>query len=102
MMLQMLDIFNGSCREVINDMDLIPEAKKQFRQMRPDKTGPSGDQHFIFVPVCHFKPPFLSHCPTKTLRPAGLEPAAYWFEASRSIRLSYGRKNPCKIPRARL
>ena len=26
------------------------------------------------------------------MRPAGLEPAAYWFEARRSIRLSYGRK----------
>ena len=25
------------------------------------------------------------------VRPAGLEPAAYWFEASRSIQLSYGR-----------
>ena len=25
------------------------------------------------------------------MRPAGLEPAAYWFEASRSIQLSYGR-----------
>ncbi len=24
-------------------------------------------------------------------RPEGLEPPAYWFEASRSIRLSYGR-----------
>ena len=27
------------------------------------------------------------------MRPAGLEPAAYWFEASRSIQLSYGREN---------
>ena len=25
------------------------------------------------------------------VRPEGLEPPAYWFEASRSIRLSYGR-----------
>lgn len=25
-------------------------------------------------------------------RPEGLEPPAYWFEASRSIRLSYGRE----------
>ena len=24
-------------------------------------------------------------------RPEGLEPPTYWFEASRSIRLSYGR-----------
>jgi hypothetical protein len=24
-------------------------------------------------------------------RPEGLEPPAYWFEASRSIQLSYGR-----------
>ena len=33
-------------------------------------------------------------CPeyTESLRPAGLEPAAYWFEASHSIQLSYGRK----------
>ncbi len=30
----------------------------------------------------------------KLLRPAGLEPAAYWFEASRSIQLSYGRIAP--------
>ena len=28
------------------------------------------------------------------VRPAGLEPAAYWFEASRSIQLSYGRGTP--------
>jgi hypothetical protein len=28
---------------------------------------------------------------TRMVRPAGLEPAAYWFEASRSIQLSYGR-----------
>jgi adenylate cyclase class 2 len=27
-------------------------------------------------------------------RPEGLEPPAYWFEASRSIRLSYGRVDP--------
>ena len=27
----------------------------------------------------------------RVMRPAGLEPAAYWFEASRSIQLSYGR-----------
>src|SRR5581483_2398958 len=27
----------------------------------------------------------------KLARPEGLEPPAYWFEASRSIRLSYGR-----------
>ena len=35
--------------------------------------------------------------PLKKLRPAGLEPAAYWFEASRSIQLSYGRKKRSKI-----
>ena len=28
---------------------------------------------------------------SEVVRPAGLEPAAYWFEASRSIQLSYGR-----------
>ncbi len=27
-------------------------------------------------------------------RPEGLEPPAYWFEASRSIQLSYGRALP--------
>jgi hypothetical protein len=27
------------------------------------------------------------------MRPAGLEPATYWLEASRSIQLSYGRRN---------
>ena len=27
------------------------------------------------------------------VRPEGLEPPAYWFEASRSIQLSYGRTN---------
>ncbi len=31
------------------------------------------------------------------MRPAGLEPAAYWFEASRSIQLSYGRALGPKI-----
>ena len=36
------------------------------------------------------------------VRPAGLEPAAYWFEASRSIQLSYGRAlGPKIITRAR-
>ena len=29
--------------------------------------------------------------PDKMVRPEGLEPPAYWFEASRSIQLSYGR-----------
>ncbi len=37
----------------------------------------------------------LPMCPGRTTgklaRPEGLEPPAYWFEASRSIRLSYGR-----------
>jgi hypothetical protein len=28
------------------------------------------------------------------VRPEGLEPPAYWFEASRSIQLSYGRTFP--------
>ena len=28
---------------------------------------------------------------TELVRPAGIEPATYWFEASRSIRVSYGR-----------
>ena len=28
---------------------------------------------------------------SRLVRPEGLEPPAYWFEASRSIRLSYGR-----------
>jgi hypothetical protein len=27
----------------------------------------------------------------KLVRPEGLEPPAYWFEANRSIQLSYGR-----------
>ena len=31
--------------------------------------------------------------PAAQLRPAGLEPATYWFEASHSIQLSYGRRN---------
>ena len=34
-------------------------------------------------------------CPVRTrlgvARPEGLEPPAYWFEANRSIQLSYGR-----------
>ena len=34
---------------------------------------------------------------TALVRPAGLEPAAYWFEASRSIQLSYGRALGPKI-----
>ncbi len=29
--------------------------------------------------------------PFRMVRPEGLEPPAYWFEASRSIQLSYGR-----------
>jgi hypothetical protein len=29
--------------------------------------------------------------PQYEVRPEGLEPPAYWFEASRSIQLSYGR-----------
>ena len=34
----------------------------------------------------------MPYLPRKTLaRPEGLEPPAYWFEASRSIQLSYGR-----------
>ena len=34
----------------------------------------------------------LSECGVKVMaRPEGLEPPAYWFEANRSIQLSYGR-----------
>jgi hypothetical protein len=29
--------------------------------------------------------------PWSMVRPEGLEPPAYWFEANRSIQLSYGR-----------
>jgi hypothetical protein len=36
------------------------------------------------------------------VRPEGLEPPAYWFEASRSIRLSYGRTWSYPITQARL
>ena len=32
-------------------------------------------------------------------RPEGLEPPAYWFEASRSIQMSYGRALPHAIIR---
>jgi hypothetical protein len=35
------------------------------------------------------------------VRPAGLEPAAYWFEANRSIQLSYGRTRSI-VSRARI
>ncbi len=39
-------------------------------------------------------PPVAGQTPLQFLaRPEGLEPPAYWFEASRSIRLSYGRAN---------
>jgi hypothetical protein len=31
------------------------------------------------------------------VRPEGLEPPAYWFEASRSIQLSYGRRGRATI-----
>jgi hypothetical protein len=31
--------------------------------------------------------------PGELARPEGLEPPAYWFEANRSIQLSYGRVN---------
>ena len=31
-------------------------------------------------------------------RPEGLEPPAYWFEANRSIQLSYGRVLPLYAP----
>jgi hypothetical protein len=31
------------------------------------------------------------------VRPEGLEPPAYWFEASRSIQLSYGRALAVKL-----
>ena len=42
------------------------------------------------VPAC--QPKLASEETERRLvRPAGLEPAAYWFEASRSIQLSYGR-----------
>ena len=33
-------------------------------------------------------------CLSQRTRPAGFEPAASWFEAKRSIRLSYGRVAP--------
>src|SRR5690349_17115418 len=35
------------------------------------------------------------------VRPEGLEPPAYWFEASRSIQLSYGRMASSYHPRER-
>ena len=31
-------------------------------------------------------------------RPGGLEPPTYWFEASHSVRLSYGRIMPPTVP----
>ena len=38
--------------------------------------------------------------PVAKMRPAGLEPATSWFEATRSIQLRYGRSNePCKVYR---
>jgi hypothetical protein len=33
----------------------------------------------------------MRKCLIRLARPEGLEPPAYWFEASRSIQLSYGR-----------
>ena len=35
------------------------------------------------------------------VRPEGLEPPAYWFEASRSIQLSYGRVEESDYSNAR-
>ena len=35
------------------------------------------------------------------MRPEGLEPPAYWFEASRSIQLSYGRAPTTILPRTK-
>ena len=35
------------------------------------------------------------------VRPEGLEPPAYWFEASRSIQLSYGRREKSDHSNAR-
>ena len=38
------------------------------------------------------RPPLLWHAEVcRVARPEGLEPPACWFEANRSIRLSYGR-----------
>jgi hypothetical protein len=37
------------------------------------------------------KPEAIENSKGKLARPEGLEPPAYWFEANRSIQLSYGR-----------
>ena len=59
-------------------------------------TTVSGGVAFFFVRAerraDRRRPPDESHRnPQYEVRPEGLEPPAYWFEASRSIQLSYGR-----------
>jgi hypothetical protein len=43
---QVLDILDAAGRKVINDIDLMAMVQAQFSQMRPNKTGPAGNQDF--------------------------------------------------------
>src|ERR1035437_2129403 len=76
----------------------------------PDSASPEGGSAPCAYEFCWragFRSAGLKSAQTASVwkclvRPEGLEPPAYWFEASRSIRLSYGREYFHYTPRAAL
>src|SRR6202035_2838476 len=62
-------------RSIRSSQGLLPVHRKGDARHAHRRAGPEWRERFTVGMV----------------RPEGLEPPAYWFEASRSIQLSYGR-----------
>ena len=87
--LRRLSLYPAELRARIRTLKVKSEKSKE--SIKASRTALSTF-HFR-LSTFYFQPTFY----VQKVRPAGLEPAAYWFEASRSIQLSYGRALGPKI-----
>ena len=79
-----------TCGLQLRRLSLYPaELRAHAARCRDFESEKLEREHALRLPTLDFRTCDLSTC--DLVRPAGLEPAAYWFEASRSIQLSYGR-----------